>query len=109
MASKLDLTFSKTAPEGDHAVICLVGAKGKLFPELEKSFAAAVIAAMATAQFTGDSGKSLTLYIGDRTVVLIGVGDPSRPVPRRKLSAAASCRLSARCSPSGLSSGPGRC
>ena len=71
MASKLDLTFSKTAPEGDHAVICLVGAKGKLFPELEKSFAAAVIAAMATAQFTGDSDKSLTLYIGDRTVVLI--------------------------------------
>ena len=56
MASKLDLTFSKTAPEGDHAVICLVGAKGKLFPELEKSFAAAVIAAMATAQFSGDSG-----------------------------------------------------
>ena len=46
MASKLDLTFSKTEPEGDHAVICLVGAKGKLFPKLEKSFAAAVIAAM---------------------------------------------------------------
>jgi len=79
MASKLDLTFSKTAPEGDHAVICLVGAKGKLFPELEKSFAAAVIAAMATAQFTGDSGKSLTLYIGDRTVVLIGVGESVAP------------------------------
>ena len=34
---------------------------------------------MATAQFTGDSGKSLTLYIGDRTVVLIGVGESVAP------------------------------
>ncbi|MEC8092016.1 MAG: M17 family peptidase N-terminal domain-containing protein [Pseudomonadota bacterium] len=75
MASKLDLTFSKTAPDGDHAVICLVGAKGELLPKLEKSLAASVIAAMATAQFTGEAGKSLTLYIGDRTVALIGIGE----------------------------------
>lgn len=75
MASKLDLTFSKTAPDGDHAVICLVGAKGELLPTLDKSLAASVIAATATAQFTGESGKSLTLYIDSTTVILIGIGD----------------------------------
>ena len=75
MASKLDLTFSKTAPDGDHAVICLVGAKGELLPTLDKALAASVIAAMATAQFTGEAGKSLTLYIDSVTVILIGVGE----------------------------------
>ena len=75
MASKLDLTFSKTAPDGDHAVICLVGAKGELLPSLDKALAASVIAAMATAQFTGEAGKSLTLYIDSVTVILIGVGE----------------------------------
>ena len=75
MASKLDLTFSSTAPDGDHAVVCLVGTKGKLFPALDKELAAAVIAAMATAQFTGEADKSLTLHMETRTVVLIGVGD----------------------------------
>ena len=75
MASKLDLTFSKSAPDGDYAVICLVGAKGELFPALDKALAASVIAAMATAQFTGEAGKSLTLYIDSTTVILIGVGD----------------------------------
>ena len=74
MASKLDLTFSKTAPDGDHAVICLVGAKGELLPTLDKALAASVIAAMATAHFTGEAGKSLTLYIDSVTVILIGVG-----------------------------------
>jgi len=75
MATKLDLTFSNTAPEGDHAVVCLVGAKGKLFPALDKDAAASVIAAMATAQFTGEVDKSLTLHLETRTVILIGVGD----------------------------------
>ena len=75
MASKLDLTFSSTAPDGDHAMVCLVGTKGKLFPALDKEVAAAVIAAMATAQFTGEADKSVTLHMETRTVVLIGVGD----------------------------------
>ena len=75
MASKLDLTFSNIAPDGDHALVCLVGAKGKLFPSLDKDVAASVIAAMATAQFTGEADKSLTLHLEAMTVVLIGVGD----------------------------------
>ena len=75
MASKLDLTFSKTALDGDHAVICLVGAKGELLPKLDQAMAASVIAAMATAQFTGEAGKSLTLYIDSTTVILIGIGE----------------------------------
>ena len=75
MASKLDLTFSTTAPEGDHALVCLVGTKGKLFPSLDKDVAASVIAAMATAQFTGEADKSITLHLETRTVILIGVGD----------------------------------
>ena len=75
MASKLDLTFSTTAPEGDHALICLVGTKGKLFPSLDKDVAASVIGAMATAQFTGEAGKSITLHLETKTIILIGVGD----------------------------------
>ena len=75
MASKLDLTFSNIAPEGDHALVCIVGAKGKLFPSLDKDIAASVIAAMATAQFTGEADKSLTLHLEAMTVILIGVGD----------------------------------
>ena len=58
MASKLDLSFSLNAPEGDHAIICLVGDSGTLLPTLDKSLAASVIAAMSTASFTGEAGKS---------------------------------------------------
>ena len=85
MASKLDLTFSTTAPEGDHALVCLVGTKGKLFPSLDKDVAASVIAAMATAQFTGEADKSITLHLEARTVILIGVGDgvSALAVPRK--------------------------
>jgi len=75
MASKLDLNFSTAVPEGDHAVICLVGTKGNLFPSLDQTLAASVISAMATAQFTGEKEKSLTLHMEATTVVLIGVGD----------------------------------
>ena len=63
MASKLDLSFSPNAPEGDHAIICIVGDGGTLLPTLDKSLAASVIAAMSTANFKGDAGKSLTLHL----------------------------------------------
>ena len=59
MASKLDLSFSSNAPEGDHDRLCIVGDSGTLLPTLDKSLAASVIAAMSTANFTGDAGKSL--------------------------------------------------
>ena len=75
MATKLDLTFSTIAPEGDHALVCLVGTKGKLYPSLDKDVAASVIAAMATAQFTGEADKSLTLHLEAMTIILVGVGE----------------------------------
>ena len=75
MATKLDLTLTATPPEGDHALICLVGSKGALIPKLDKDLAAAVISAMSTARFTGEAGKSATLNLEARTVVLVGTGD----------------------------------
>ena len=63
MATKLDLSLSASLPEGDHALICLVGGNGELVPSLDKDLAAAVISAMATAQFAGDEGKSITLNL----------------------------------------------
>ena len=75
MATKLDLTLTATPPEGDHALICLVGSKGALIPKLDKDLAAAVISAMSTTRFTGEAGKSATLNLEARTVVLVGTGD----------------------------------
>ena len=75
MASKLDLSFSSSVPEGDHAIICIVGEGGTLLPTLDKTLAASVIAAMSTAGFAGDKGKSLTLHLENANVLLIGVGD----------------------------------
>ena len=43
MATKLDLSLSASLPEGDHALICLVGGNGELVPSLDKDLAAAVI------------------------------------------------------------------
>ena len=74
MATKLDLSLSASLAEGDHALICLVGGNGELVPSLDKDLAAAVISAMATAQFAGDEGKSITLNLEARTVVLVGTG-----------------------------------
>ena len=59
MPVKLQLSFAKTAPKGDTTTICLIGKNGEIIPHLEKDIAAYLIAAMATAQFTGKSGKSL--------------------------------------------------
>ena len=64
---------------------------------------------MATAQFTGDSGKSLTLYIGDRTVVLIGVGETVAPGAEAEAVGGRIMSAVGACSQAGLSSGPGRC
>ena len=74
MATKLDLTFSATHPDGEHALICLVGSKGALVPTLDKELAAAVISAMSTAKFTGEDGKTITLNLETRTVLLVGIG-----------------------------------
>ncbi|MEC8643263.1 MAG: leucyl aminopeptidase [Pseudomonadota bacterium] len=74
MASKLDLTFSSHVPDGGQAVICLVAAGGTLLPTLDKAAAAAVIAAMSAAQFTGEPNKSLTLFLGTGVFVVIGTG-----------------------------------
>ena len=74
MATKLDFSLSASLPEGDHALICLVGGNGELVPSLDKDLAAAVISAMATAQFAGDEGKSIALNLEARTVVLVGTG-----------------------------------
>ena len=79
MASKLDLSFSPNAPEGDHAIICIVGDGGTLLPTLDKSLAASVIAAMSTANFKGDAGKSLTLHLENVSVLLIGTGEGVKP------------------------------
>ena len=62
MASKLQFSFSDSAPKGDFATICLIGSNGELIPHLDKDEAAGVIAAMATAQFKGGEGKVLTVY-----------------------------------------------
>ena len=62
MPVKLQLSFVKTVPKGDITTICFIGKNGKIIPHLEKDVAAYLIAAMATAQFTGKSGKSLLIY-----------------------------------------------
>ncbi len=74
MASKLDLSFSSTIPDGSHAIICLVAEGGTLLPTLDKAAAAAVIAAMSAAQFTGETNKSLTLFLETGVFVLVGTG-----------------------------------
>ena len=55
-------------------IICLVGDSGTLLPTLDKTLAASVIAAMSTAGFAGDKGKSLVLHLENANVLLIGVG-----------------------------------
>ena len=62
MPVKLELSFTKTEPKGDITSICLIGKNAKIIPHLEKDVAAYLIAAMASAQFTGKSGKSLVIY-----------------------------------------------
>ena len=74
MANKLDLTFSTAAPESEATLICLVGSKNEIIPTLDKSLAAAIISAMSLAQFSGENGKSLTLFLETTAVVLVGVG-----------------------------------
>ena len=74
MATKLELSFSKMAPDGDTAIVCLVGSKGELIPTLDKTLAASIISAMSLAQFKGEDGKSLTLFLENTAVVLIGAG-----------------------------------
>ena len=74
MATKLELTFSTKAPDGDAALVCLVGDKGELIPTLDKTLAAAIISAMSLAQFSGEDGKSLTLFLEQTAVVLVGAG-----------------------------------
>ena len=74
MASKLDLSFSSTIPDGGQTVICLVAEGGTLLPTLDKAVAAAVIAAMSAAQFTGEANKSLTLFLEAGVFVLVGTG-----------------------------------
>ncbi len=75
MPVKLQLSFVKTAPKGDITMICLIGKNGEIIPHLEKDVAAYLIAAMATAQFTGKSGKSLVIYADQNSYLLIGTGD----------------------------------
>ena len=74
MASKLDLSFSLNVPDGGQAIICLVAEGGRLLPTLDKAEAAAVIAAMSAAQFTGEANKSLTLFLETGVFVLVGTG-----------------------------------
>ena len=75
MPVKLQLSFAKTAPKGDFTTICLIGKNGEIIPHLEKDVAAYLIAAMATAQFTGKFGKSLVIYADQNSYLLIGTGD----------------------------------
>ena len=75
MPVKLQLSFAKTAPKGDITTICLIGKNGGIIPHLDKDVAAYLIAAMATAQFTGKSGKSLVIYADQNSYLLIGTGD----------------------------------
>ncbi|MGB2295629.1 MAG: M17 family peptidase N-terminal domain-containing protein, partial [Candidatus Puniceispirillum sp.] len=75
MPVKLQLSFVKTVPKGDITTICFIGKNGKIIPHLEKDVAAYLIAAMATAQFTGESGKSLLIYTDKHSYLLIGTGE----------------------------------
>ena len=74
MASKLQFSFSISAPKGDYATICLIGSNGELVPHLDKDEAASLIAAMTTAQFKGGDGKVLTVYREAGSYILVGVG-----------------------------------
>ncbi len=75
MANKLKLLLSSAAPEGDVVKICLIGTNAKIVPHLEKTEAAELIAAMGTAQFNGEKGKSITLYGATGVHLLVGIGD----------------------------------
>ena len=79
MPVKLQLSFTKSAPQGDVATVCLVGGDGALMPRLDGDVAAQLIAAMTTAQFKGKAGKSLTVYTSQSCFILIGVGDELAP------------------------------
>ena len=74
MANKLELKFSSKQPKGTAATVCLVGDDGALLPKLDRDLAAKVVAAMAAAGFKGKKDKSLTLYVDDMAVVLVGTG-----------------------------------
>ena len=78
MATKLQFSFVKDAPKGDFATICLIGANAELLPHLERDAAAAVIAAMATAQFKGDAGKIQTIYCETGCYILVGTGETGK-------------------------------
>jgi len=75
MANKLKLILSESAPTGDFVTVCLIGDGARIVPRLEKAEAASLIAAMGKAQFTGKSGKTLTLYMEDNTYLLVGIGE----------------------------------
>jgi len=79
MPVKLQLSFAKTAPKGDVTTICLIGKNGDIIPHLEQDVAAFLIAAMATAQFTGKVGKSLMIYNDKQSYLLLGTGDKLAP------------------------------
>ena len=79
MPVKLQLSFAKTAPQGDVTTICLIGKNGDIIPHLEQDVAAFLIAAMATAQFTGKAGKSLMIYNDKQSYLLLGTGDKLAP------------------------------
>ncbi len=72
MPAKLQLSFSNAIPKGDMTTICLIGKNGEIIPHLEKDVAAHLIGAMATAQFTGKWGKSLLIYTGTSSYLLMG-------------------------------------
>ncbi len=74
MPVKLNLSFAKSAPRGDAATICLIGKDGEIIPHLKEDVAAHLIAAMSTAQFKGETGKSLTVYTDMACYLLIGTG-----------------------------------
>jgi leucyl aminopeptidase len=76
MPIKLTLAFSKSAPKGDVATVCMVGEGGALVPHLDPSVASQLIAAMATAQFKGKRGKTLTVYTESACYLLLGTGAP---------------------------------
>ncbi len=76
MAIKLTLRFSKSAPKGDVATVCMVGEGGTLVPHLDPSVASQLIAAMATAKFDGRRGKALNIYTESACYLLLGIGAP---------------------------------
>jgi leucyl aminopeptidase len=75
MTSKLKLSFSNDAPKGDSVTICLISEDSVIIPKLDKDVAAHLITKMASAQFTGKKGTSLSLYLDAGTYLLVGVGE----------------------------------